>query len=464
MSVGSKVDIADVLENQKTGFEIKGWVWFPGGYVGLTFLLCCLVMLTDGFDNQAINWSAPAIISELGITRAAMTPVFTISIFGYLIGSVLFSMLADRIGRRKTILLAVLVFGVFTLAIPLATDRWELVALRFCASLGIGGGMPMAVAMVSDHFPARARGFYITLLFIGYALGSSGGGFFAAWLIPTFGWRSVFYIGGLAALAVLAILVFVLPESVRYLVLKGAPSERILPIARKIRPAGNYDSSTSFFIQEVSKKGLPLKHLFTEGRAAMTISLWFAMAFAAITHFFMSAWIPTLLAQTPDQVGTAVMTHAIFQAGAFTAFIFGWLLDKKGIPVMILVLVLAVPPVAALGVVEPGTYLSIVLAAISGMLVLGGGIGLNAIAGSVYPTAVRSTGTGAAFGAARIGAMIGPSVAGLLVAADVPVPTIFALMAVPSLIAAVATFMIIKSMTPEIAKLLAAKPAMARSH
>src|SRR4030095_8392840 len=131
MSVPSRMDIAEVVENQQTGFEIKGWVWFPARFVFLTFLLCCLVMLADGFDNQAINYAAPAIIREFGIERALMTPVFNISIIGRMSGRVVSSRLADRIGRRPSILIAVGLFGVFTFLIPVATNLVELGALRF---------------------------------------------------------------------------------------------------------------------------------------------------------------------------------------------------------------------------------------------------------------------------------------------------------------------------------------------
>src|SRR5262245_32045928 len=102
MSVPNRVDIAEVVERQDGKLFLYG-----------TFLMCALVMLADGFDNQAINYAAPAIIEEFGVSRALMTPVFNVSIIGWMAGSVVFAMLADRIGRRPSILLAVLLFGAF---------------------------------------------------------------------------------------------------------------------------------------------------------------------------------------------------------------------------------------------------------------------------------------------------------------------------------------------------------------
>ena len=482
MSALRRVDIAEVVEKHE-GYEPLRWLgrlfgispaapsstdvqkrtWYPN----LIFIWCALVMLADGYDNQVINYAAAAIRQDLGVSNAAMGPVLTSSIAGWLIGSVLFSMLADRIGRRNAILLAMTELGIFTLVIPYATTLWELGALRFLAALGIGGAMPLAVSLMAEYSKSKSRGFMITLLFLGYTCGSSGGGFLASWLIPTFGWQSAFYVGGFAAVAIGLVLLVALPESVRYLVMKGAPTERILPIVKKIRPSANYDSSTAFYIEEKQVKGLPVSHLFTDGRAAMTAFLWAAMALAAVTHFFLSTNLALVLTPanpTPEELATAIQIKAIFQFGAAFSFLVGWMLDRYGINAVVSVLVLAAPPVIALGFVDAGTFFAIAMSSISGILVLGGGIGLNAIAGSVYPTAVRSTGTGAAFAAARVGAMVGPAAGSILLAAGVSVPMIFISMAVPHVLAGVATWMILRAMTPETAQLLASKPAMVRGH
>src|SRR5215813_2487818 len=160
MAQANVVNISEVVENQER-------TWFGA----TVFLLCCLVMLADGYDNQSINYAAPSIIEEWGIDRALMTPVFNISILGWILGSIVFAMLADRVGRRPATVLAVLIFGAFTLAIPLASNLFELSLLRFCAAFGVGGGMPMAIALISDYARANRRGLCVTLLFLGYTAG-----------------------------------------------------------------------------------------------------------------------------------------------------------------------------------------------------------------------------------------------------------------------------------------------------
>ena len=451
MSVPNRADIAEVIERQ------NGKV-----FLFSVFLMCALVMLADGFDNQAINYAAPAIIREFGVERALMTPVFNFSIVGWMAGSVVFAMLADRIGRRPSILLAVLLFGAFTCLIPVATNLWELGILRFCAAFGVGGAMPMAISLISDYSKSTNRGLLITLLYLGYTSGSSGGGLLAAEMIPELGWRSVFYLGGLGALAVGVVLLVVLPESVRYLALRRPGDPRILAYARKLRPDANYGSETQFVVEEKARTGVPIRHLFTDGRSAMTVYLWFALGLSFITHFFLSQWLTTLLT---DELGyeSAARTQALFQAGAAFAFIFGYLIDKKGVPVMTIAMVLGALPVALLGfVTDVSVGITMLMSLSSGILVLGGNIGLNAISSMIYPTFIRSTATGAAFAVARIGAIIGPAFAGYLIYIDTPLDVIFILGALPMLAAGVACFLLDRSITPEAAREMASRSALAR--
>src|SRR6202049_997084 len=394
MAESDTVNIAEVIETQEKG-------WFPLSL----FLMCCLVMLVDGFNQQSLNYAAPAIIKDWHINRAMMTPVFDINIFGWMIGAIACSMLADRFGRRTSILLAVFVFGIFTTALPLATNLVQLSIIRFISALGIGGGMPMAISLLADYAQTKTRGLKVTLLYLGYTGGSSGGGFLAAALTPSYGWKSVFIVGGLVSIVIGVGLFIALPESVRYLVLKHGSKDRILAYARKLKPHASFGPGTQFVIHETAKTGVPVKHLFTEGRSAMTLFLWFALGLSFVTHFFLSAWLTTLFSEYSNvmSIPTAQMTSALFQAGAGFAWCVGYMLDKRGIQAVTWVMLLGAIPVAALGLTGLGTGLTMVLALIAGILVLGGGIGLNAISGMIYPTFIRSTGTGSAFAAARIG-------------------------------------------------------------
>jgi AAHS family 4-hydroxybenzoate transporter-like MFS transporter len=194
----------------------------------------------------------------------------------------------------------------------------------------------------------------------------------------------------------------------------------------------------------------------------MTIFLWLALGLSFITHFFLSQWLTTLLT---DEIGfeNAAYTQSLFQLGAAFAFIFGYLIDKRGVPVMTVAMVLGALPVALLGfVTDVGVGITMMMALSSGILVLGGNIGLNAVSSMIYPTFIRSTATGAAFAVARIGAIIGPAFAGYLIYIDTPLDMIFILGALPMLAAGVACFFLDRAITPEAAREMASRSALAR--
>ncbi len=452
MAQGKTVNIAEVIETQQ-----KSWFSLS------LFLMCCLVMLVDGFNQQSLNYAAPAIIKDWHINRALMALVFDLNIFGWMLGAVGFSTLGDRIGRRNSILIAVFIFGIFTMAMPLATNLNQLALIRFFSALGIGGGMPMAISLVADYAQTKTRGLKITLLYLGYTVGSSGGGFLAAALTPNFGWKSVFLVGGSVSILIGLVLFLALPESARFLVLKHGAKERILHYARKLRPDAHFAPDTEFMIAETTKNGVPVMHLFTEGRAAMTVFLWLALGLNFVTHFFLSSWLSTLFSEYSNRMSIpdAQMTQALFQLGTAFSFFAGYLLDRRGIPALVMILLIGALPVAGLGVVH-GTAATMALALAAGIPVNGAGVGLNALSGMIYPTFIRSTGTGTAFAAARIGALMGPAIAGYLIYIGTPLPLIFLAGALPLLASCATAFMLDRSMTPAAQAEMASRSAFAR--
>ena len=201
---GPVVDIADFIDRQPIGgFQIK------------LLLMCAAVLFLDGFDTQAIGFVAPALAKEWGLTtRAALGPVFSAGLFGLMIGALVFGPLADRVGRRKIIIFSTAAFGVGALATVLAHDIPTLLVIRFLTGLGLGGAMPNTVAMTAEYNPQRRRATMVMIMFCGFSIGAALGGMLAADLIPRFGWRSVFLVGGVAPLIMVPILVWRLPESV----------------------------------------------------------------------------------------------------------------------------------------------------------------------------------------------------------------------------------------------------------
>jgi len=432
MAENTKVDIADIIDGQTNRF-----------FTGSIFLLCCLVLMVDGFDNQAINYTSAAILRDWEMDRVLFTPIFWANVLGWMTGSLTFSMIADAIGRRNAIILATVLFSGFTYAMSYSTNLLDLGIYKFCASLGVGGAMPMAIALMSDYTHSRWRGLFVTGLFIGYSVGTVGGGFLAAEMILTVGWEAIFRIGGITGLVVAGLLVFTLPESVRFLLVQGAPQKKIHGYVKRMKPQYEIAPGTEFIIHEPKKqKGVPLSYLFRDGRATMTFFLWFALGFSFVTHFFISNWLPILLSDYMplDQVNRV---KAMFQAGAFFGFVFGILIDRYGIPVVTVTKTIGAIPVILIGFALAGDasyWVLVGTAFASGLCVLGGTIGLNAISSMVYPTFIRSTGSGAAFAAARIGALCGPALGALLITLEVPIIWMFVIGSIPMVLSGLCAF------------------------
>src|SRR5436305_3585447 len=191
----SQVEVAEFIDQQPVGgFQVK------------LLLTCAAVLFLDGFDTQAIGYVAPSLAREWSLTKGALGPVFSAGLFGLMIGALLLGPLADRIGRRKIIILCTLAFGLGTLATALVQDVNTLLVIRFLTGLGLGGAMPNTVAMTSEFSPHRRRATMVMVMFCGFSLGAALGGLLAAALIPQFGWRSVFVVGGAAPLLLLPII------------------------------------------------------------------------------------------------------------------------------------------------------------------------------------------------------------------------------------------------------------------
>jgi len=181
------------------------------------FILCSVCLIMDGFDVQAMGYVAPAILREWSVPTSALGPVFSAGLFGVLIGSLLFSMLADKIGRRPVLIGVALYFSAFTLLTARANSIQELLAIRLIAGIGLGGIMPNAMALVGEYSPAKIRIIVMMIVSTGFTAGAAIGGFVAAWLIPSFGWRSnrrLFLAAAVPAL-ISAVVMFLLRHAIR---------------------------------------------------------------------------------------------------------------------------------------------------------------------------------------------------------------------------------------------------------
>src|SRR5687768_108800 len=224
------------------------------------FILCALCLIIDGFDVQAMGYVAPAVLADWKIPGPQLGPVFAAANFGVLIGSLVFSTLADKIGRRPVLVGATLFFATMTIATAYAQNIDQLFWLRLVAGIGMGCIIPNATALVGEFSPAARRVTLMMTITVGFTAGAALGGFVAAWMIPNFGWRSVFLFGGLVPLVIGLTMIIALPESLQFLAVQRRGGAALAKWLKKLDPTLRVDASTQYVANEESRGGVPFVH------------------------------------------------------------------------------------------------------------------------------------------------------------------------------------------------------------
>ena len=409
-------------------------------YQWLLVALCFLIVATDGMDVAVMGFLAPAITKEWGLSKAAFGIVMSAAPFGLAFGAIVVGPLSDRFGRRKMLLGSVAWFGAFSLLCAFANDVVTLSVLRFLTGIGLGAAMPNTTTLLSEYIPERSRSTLLAIMFTGFNLGSALVGFAAAAILPDYGWRNVLMLGGLVPLVCLPFYFVLIPESVRFLVVKKFPAERIGRTLRRV-VGGTVPVDASFTISEPKVFGTqPGKVLLSPEYRKVTLSLWATYFMGLLVIYLLSGWLPTLIRDAGLPIERAANITALFQLGGTVgALVIGYLMDRFTANRIIAaayiggaLFILAL----ATGSVESSLFAALVMFA--GFCMSGAQTGLNAFAPSCYPTAVRATGVSWMQGMGRFGSIFGSFTGGLLLTMGWGFSAVIAILAIPAAIAALA--------------------------
>jgi AAHS family 4-hydroxybenzoate transporter-like MFS transporter len=423
------VDVAAIIDSQPVGAFQKRLM-----------VLIALCVVVDGFDVQSMGFVAPALIASWHVSRAAMGPVFGASLVGMLIGGLTMGPLADRVGRRPVLLGCTAFVGAMMIATAFAGSLAHLLALRFVTGCGLGGIMGNAVALVSEYSPARKRARLTMWVSCGFTLGAAFGGIVSAVVIPLAGWRAVFALGGIVPLLIAAVMAWALPESMQFLIARGAHSERIGALLQRVAPSLRMAGLTRFIAPPHTHRGSPVAALFAEGRARVTLLVWGVNFMNLLNLFFLANWLPTIATDFGYGVADAAIIGTTLQIGGVIGTLaMGPLIDRWGffrvlVPAYLIatVTILSISHVAA---VSLAMLLAIVAA--SGFGIVGGQPANNALSAALYPVTLRATGVGWSLGIGRAGSIVGPIVAGALMQLHWSAQQLFCAAAVPALLSSV---------------------------
>ena len=423
-------------------------------------VLCFLVVAADGFDTAAIGFIAPALRAQWNLTPPQLSMLFVAGLAGLMAGAFIFGPIADRIGRKAVLIFATIGFGAASIASAWATSVESLAIWRFVTGLGLGGAMPMAITLTSEYCPERSRSFLVTIMFCGFTIGGAFGGLAAAGIIAHYGWQGVLILGGVLPLALAVVLVFVLPESVRYLVFKGGQDARVAALLRRIDPEAPLEGARFTGVRKV--EGSPVGQLFTHDLMAGTLLLWLTFFMSLLVYYLLTSWLPTLLNSAGQSPQSAALIALMLPIGSTVgALVIGFLMDRFGAnAVLACSYTLAAGFIVLLGLSTATTWLLVLAVFGAGLGTGGSQIGINALSAAFYPTSSRATGVSWANAVGRTGSVVGSMVGGALLGLGWSLATVFAVAAVPALVAGIAIFAKGRLGAPALA---AAPPAAAPS-
>jgi len=389
------------------GESIDAGAWT--GFQKLGVLLAALAIVLDGFDGQLIGFAIPMIIQEWGVTREDFAPVVAAGLIGMGFGSALAGYVCDRFGRRPAIIGSVLLFGVATSCIGFSENLASIAAFRFLAGLGIGGALPSSSTISAELTPARRRTLAITATIVCVPLGGMLAGLYAGYILPQFGWRVLFWMGGALPAVLSIVLIALLPESPRFLVRWPKRWGELRGLLRRMsRPVVDGAVFIDAAEQKLERRA-GVRALFQADRVRDTLALWVAFFLSLFAVYTAFSWLPAMLASEGTNVAiTSGGLTAYNLGGVFGALICAVAITRFGSrwPIVLCCAGGALSAFLLEGTPVENTSLLILGLGLHGLFVNAAQTTMFALSAHVYPTNVRATGTASAMAFGRLGAIL----------------------------------------------------------
>lgn len=379
-------------------------------------LLCWIAVALDGFDLVVLGAVIPTLSKSgaLGFTDSSLTVASTVGLIGVGIGAVTIGPLADRFGRRTSLISSIAAFSVLTIAIAFAPNVETFTALRFLAGLGLGACLPTALAFMTEFARPGRGGSAVTRMMTGYHVGAVLTALLGLWVIEAYGWEAMFVIGGVAGLLTLPIMWAKLPESESYLAAKSAP-------------AGT---------QAVSRSRDVVKGVYLR----VSIGLWLASFMGLLLVYGLNTWLPKIMGEAGYSIRAGTGLLLVLNVGAVIGLLVaGAISDSRGNkPTVLAWFGLAAVFLALLSIKMNTSLLVYAAVLLTGIFVFSAQVLVYAFVGHLYPAQIRGTALGMAAGVGRVGAIVGPSIGGAMVTAGIAYPWGFYGFALAALLAVVA--------------------------
>jgi AAHS family benzoate transporter-like MFS transporter len=381
-------------------------------HIWLVFWLF-LVILFDGYDVVIYGAVVPSLIKEWGISDVTAGAIGSYTVMGTAAGAIVFGLLADKLGRKKIILLTIFLFSFFTLLSGFANGPTMFIIFRVIAGIGLGGVMPNVIALTTEFAPKHIRSALVSFVFCGYSVGAIAAALTSRSLLPTVGWEPVFWLAGIPLLF-FPLLFKVIPESVSFLIQTGRVEEAKRVLA-KIDPTINVKEAIELKKPDERTPGSPVIKLFEQKRAISTVMFWISCFSAFILIYSMNTWLPRLMMQAGYDLKSSLTFIAVMQIGAIVGtIVFGRLVDKLGFKKVLVPLFFCGAIALSLIGFTNSPFIAYGLISVIGAASVGVQNMSNAFVSQYYPTEMRSTALGSTMAFGRMGGIVAPTFVGIL--------------------------------------------------
>jgi len=401
----------------------------------LVVALCLFFNMLDGFDITAMAIVATQVAGELAIAPDRLGWIFSFALAGMMGGAMFLAPVSDIIGRRKLIIMAVALIGISIIFTATATTLFEFIVLRFISGLGAGAMLASQAALASEYSPDKYKAASVAAVTSGYPLGAMMTSVVAGYIMPDYGWRGMFWFGGVLTLSMVLVAWLFIPESLKYLFQRRPADalERINKILRKLMKPQLDEMPVVAEDHEIHGLIKGMQRLLHADLRIRTLTLWAAFFLCFSTLYFLMSWIPALVEDSGYDMSVGREAFFLFNLGGVIGiYVMAAMSTRIRLTTVICYLSVAsgIAMIAfALAPAELNLLLAMTL--IIGILQQGGFTGLYAAAAKAYPTSVRSTGIGWCVGLGRTGAVAGPAIAGYLIAAGLDMSANYIIFAIP---------------------------------
>lgn len=401
----------------------------------IVFIWCFFVIAFDGFDIALYGIGLPHMMEDFGLTSAAGGAIGSYALAGMMLGTFVLGSFSDVIGRKRILLICLVLISVFNALAGLATSATMFLVFRFIGSIGMGGLMPVVISFMTEYSPKKNRAMTVAAMYCGYSIGAIVASITAMYFIESLGWRFMYFLSALPLLG-LPFIIKQFPESISYYLPRGH-KKKVAEILNRVNPEGNYNETDDFLYTTAQKgsKGLPVGKLFSDNRSITTIAFW-VMVFSCLMMIYgLNTWLPTMMQESGFNVASSMSFIMILAVGQIIGSLTGgYMVDRIGHKNVLLTMYLmgAICFVALSVTQQPA--LIYVLIAIGGACTGGTQNLVNPYISAFYPSDIRGTGLSMAVGIGRLGSITAPILIGLVLMTNLEPQTAFMAFAIPSLL------------------------------